>query len=440
MKRLLIVSLLTTALWMATPAQAYRFIEPLRMWDLENMPVQWYAPDPETADMASMPPGAALELIGTSFAHWWEDIPCSPLGAEYGGAISNVGEYEHDNRTSFYFEDPNGRLGSGILGACLTWGGNDNINHLGMSFSSIDDFDIIFNNGVNYGTPDDIYGGGCTSQTSFEAVSTHEIGHGYGVGHSCESDEACPDPLLRDAVMYWAIGSCETGRETPNGDDSAAINALYAIYTDFEANGDIIGEVPFDVEFGILEDLDEGLETYLWSFGDGSDPSAEAVPTHRYDEEGQYTVTLTVTGVDDDCGEFEDTVRKVGYVLACDVPEPEFSFTNLGSGEVQFQNITPTETFGCIHEYVWDLGDGTEISGFEPVHDYGHEGTWSVTLTASGPGGQDAFKMEVDVTRQQDPREDEPTLCHITSASPQRSVGSALSIAALVLYLLRRRR
>jgi len=441
-RHLLLAATVALSLTLASQALAWRTISPPRIWELTDMPVTYYCPDPEQADVLSLPPGVAVEELHDSFVHWWADVPCSPLDAVFGGYVTNSGAWEEDGSNRFYWEDPQGHLGSGILGATVTfYHSNQTIHSNGMDFYRTSDFDIIMNDGVNFGSRDDLYGGDCSDQTSFEGVVTHEIGHGFGLGHSCESYEACPDPILRSATMYWALGRCETGREVPNEDDVAGINALYGIYTDFAAVGATDGKLPLAVTFGVLEELDEGIETYLWNFGDGSEPSAEASPTHTYEEEGQYTVTLTVTGIDDECGEFEDTVRKVGYVLACDLPEPDFSFANLGSGKVQFANTTPTQTFGCVYGYEWDLGDGTEIAGFEPYHDYGREGSWNVTLTASGPGGANAVDKTVEVKRAADPREDEPTLCRAEIAASPRRIGvGAATLFGLALAALWRRR
>ncbi len=441
-RSLLASAALVALLAVTTPARAWKTIDPPRLWELTDMPVEYYAPDPAQADVLSMPPGVALEELHESFAHWWLDVPCSPLGAMLDGYVTNSGEPGGDGSTRIYWEDPDNRLGSGILAATWTYyNSSENVHSNGMDFYRTTDFDIVFNDGVNFGTRDDLYGGNCSAQTSFEAVATHEIGHGYGLGHSCESYESCPDPILRNATMYWAIGSCETGREFPNEDDIAGINALYGIYTDFSAEGATDGKLPLEVTFGVLEELDEGIETYLWNFGDGSDPSAAATPTHVYEQEGQYTVSLTVTGTDDECGAFTDTVRKVGYVLACDLPEPAFAFQNLGGGQVQFHNTTPTQTFGCVYGYEWDLGDGTVVHGFEPLHDYGREGRWNVTLTATGPGGADAFDETIEVKLAADPRDDEPVLCKADqAASPRRTAAAALTLWALALAALIRRR
>ncbi|MDP7115129.1 MAG: PKD domain-containing protein [Myxococcota bacterium] len=438
MRRAALSAVLVAALGWSATALAWRTIEPPRIWDLTDMPVVWYAPDVDEYEPVAMPTGVTIDHLETSIAHWWQDIPCSPLDAVYGGSVGNAGEYSHDNSTRFYYDDPRNQLGSGILAATMTWyDSGDVISSNGSQFYKTSDFDIIFNSDVNWGTTDEVYGGGCTGLYSFEAVATHEIGHGFGLGHPCEADEACPDPILRGAVMYWSIGSCETGREVPNEDDIAGINALYGIYTDFEAAGDTLGGIPLEVSFAVPDELTDGVETYLWTFGDGSDPSADAAPTHTYESEGQFTVSLAVTGTDPECGTFEDTARKVGYVLACDTPEPTFEWANLGEGWIQFNNTTPASTFGCIQDYTWDMGDGTELSGYEPQHDYGKDGSWTVTLTASGPGGSDVSKATIEVKMKADPREDEP---HVCSASPRAGAPTGAAAAALLFVLLRLRR
>ncbi|MBI4836749.1 MAG: PKD domain-containing protein [Candidatus Abawacabacteria bacterium] len=56
-----------------------------------------------------------------------------------------------------------------------------------------------------------------------------------------------------------------------------------------------VGKAPLTVKFfSEAKDSDGRIATYLWNFGDGT-TSGEANPTHVYSQEGNYTVTLTVT-------------------------------------------------------------------------------------------------------------------------------------------------
>jgi chitodextrinase len=436
MRQLLVATALLVMI-AATPAQAWRGNG--RIWDLDDMPVVWYAPDPAVGDVASMPSGAAVEIIPDALQSW-ADVPCSPLEAEFGGfSEDNHGDPAGDYVNQFFWDDHNDELGSGILAACWSWYTTSTIlTSNGVDYYRLTDFDIVSNDGVNYGTPEDIHSGDCASQYSFLGVMTHELGHGFGLGHSCESDEACPDPLLREATMYWSTPACATLQEEPNEDDIAGVNALYGVYTEFDATTETSGAVPLQVSFEVPEELSVGLLTYSWTFGDGAETSDEVAPTHVYQAEGQYTVSLSVTGTNDECGEFENSVRRMGYVLACGPPEPDFEITNIGEGMVQFDNTTPTTTFGCVHEYAWDLGDGTEVAGYEPQHDYGEAGSWTVKLTASGPGGANTVEKSVDVQQSADPRQDEPLLCGIGATPAPSTKWTIAAILGLAFWLRRR--
>jgi len=68
------------------------------------------------------------------------------------------------------------------------------------------------------------------------------------------------------------------------------------------------GKIPLNVNF---TDQSTGtIDSWHWSFGDGGS-SNEQNPNHIYNESGNYTVTLTVTGPDN-----SDTETKVDYIKA----------------------------------------------------------------------------------------------------------------------------
>jgi PKD domain len=52
---------------------------------------------------------------------------------------------------------------------------------------------------------------------------------------------------------------------------------------------------------------------------------------------------------------------------------------------------------GEIDGWSWDFGDGGSSTARNPTHDFAAPGIWQVTLTVSGPGGQDSVTMTVTV-------------------------------------------
>ncbi len=123
-------------------------------------------------------------------------------------------------------------------------------------------------------------------------------------------------------------------------------------------------------------------DTYLWDFGDGGTSGLEN-PTHVYENDGIYTVVLSVTN---ECGtdEFEFMINVVSSVVA------GFS-SNVTSGcadlTVQFSdNSTSNAT-----DFEWSFPGGTPSTSTEenPEVTYNTAGTYSVSLVASNDGFMD---------------------------------------------------
>lgn len=133
--------------------------------------------------------------------------------------------------------------------------------------------------------------------------------------------------------------------------------------------------------------------TYLWNFGDAG-TSTQASPTHTYAAGGTYNVTLTVTNFAGCTSTFNLTVTALAIPavsIAGDDGDGDTQYCLLPGDPtttdvVNFSNFTT----GAV-SYTWDYGDGsplvTTASNATLTHTYTTYGTYTVTMTATGPNG-----------------------------------------------------
>lgn len=121
---------------------------------------------------------------------------------------------------------------------------------------------------------------------------------------------------------------------------------------------------------------------YTWSWGDGNtvfsnDPNDPV--EYTYDTWGEFNIVLQVGN--DLCN---DTASQV---VRIDPPLPIASFEGEGEGCMPLVvSFTNTSTYGVTYE--WNFGDGGSSFEENPTHVYYQAGTYNVTLTVTGPGGQ----------------------------------------------------
>ena len=136
-------------------------------------------------------------------------------------------------------------------------------------------------------------------------------------------------------------------------------------------------------------DDDSDVIGWSWRFGDGS-TSTEREPTHRYDEPGSYTVTLTVT---DDGGASDDGSEQV--MAAADPPPPGSNAPPQADFEIDCDNLRCTFTDrsddpdGEIARWQWSFGDGASSSQRNPSHTYAAPGQHEVRLVVTDDDGAD---------------------------------------------------
>ena len=129
--------------------------------------------------------------------------------------------------------------------------------------------------------------------------------------------------------------------------------------------------------------------SWFWSFGDGG-VSNLSDPVHAYTEVGTYTVALTVDGIGG-----PSTEVKPAFVTVQHLP-PTAAFQASSTTGTRPLTVTFTDqSTGEVSSWRWDFGDGGSSALHHPVYTYEMPGTYTVALTASGPGGSNiATKLD----------------------------------------------
>ncbi len=152
--------------------------------------------------------------------------------------------------------------------------------------------------------------------------------------------------------------------------------AAYFTYTpEFPITGEAI---TFDASDSY--DLDGNIVSYVWNFGDGNITTVTTpIITHKYIEQGNYTVALTVADYDGFTNTFVNIVAVRGYPVAAFIYSPD--------NPVEGETVTfdASSSSGIIASYTWDFGDGNIIAVTDPIiyHVYISKGNFSVTLNVT---------------------------------------------------------
>lgn len=73
----------------------------------------------------------------------------------------------------------------------------------------------------------------------------------------------------------------------------------------------------------------------------------------------------------------------------CEGAVPVASFVAAPTSGIAPVNVQFTDTSSCATSWSWDFGDGATSTQQSPSHNYTQPGVYTVSLTASGPGGSD---------------------------------------------------
>ncbi len=145
-------------------------------------------------------------------------------------------------------------------------------------------------------------------------------------------------------------------------------------------------------------DPDDSIVSYVWDFGDGSDPVEGVSPSHVFGVAGAYTVTLTVM---DEFGA-TGSVSMDLEVLANNAPVAVIGDPVCGLLECSFDGAgsSDPDTGDSVVSYLWDFGDGSApVEGVSVAHTFAAAGDYVVSLTvADGSGATGSVTHELSVS------------------------------------------
>ncbi|MCB0795578.1 MAG: PKD domain-containing protein [Flavobacteriales bacterium] len=131
----------------------------------------------------------------------------------------------------------------------------------------------------------------------------------------------------------------------------------------------------------------QGNFSYAWDMGDGVTSTQQFPIDHTYNTWGQFTIQLVVSN-----SVCSDTATQVVEITP---PLPTAGFIGSGQGCVPL-TVSFTNTSLLGQSYQWNFGDGGSSTADDPVYTYTIPGTYTVSLTAIGPGGTVNTAVHVD--------------------------------------------
>jgi len=137
----------------------------------------------------------------------------------------------------------------------------------------------------------------------------------------------------------------------------------------------------------VIQPPTASIRSALWTFGDG-ETSKEFHPEHLYRAPGVYTVRVDVTT---ESGQVVTRSKEKFITVSAPPPDVTFSATVTDGRAPLTVRFTSTNTGGPVTDYKWNFGDGEPVSTTRDTitHTYGAAGAYTVSLTATGPGGSD---------------------------------------------------
>lgn len=140
-------------------------------------------------------------------------------------------------------------------------------------------------------------------------------------------------------------------------------------------------------------DSDGTIAAYAWTFGDGG-VGTGATPSHRYETDGRFDVTLTVT---DDKGATTQLTKTIDVALRPNVAPKARASAEMDHLKASVSGADSADSDGSIASYTWDFGDGKTGVGATTTHTYARAGTYTITLVVTDNKGLESAPVTVNV-------------------------------------------
>jgi PKD repeat protein len=147
------------------------------------------------------------------------------------------------------------------------------------------------------------------------------------------------------------------------------------------------GFAPLEIQ---IVDESEGALSYIYDFGDGSDPVTTAQPSHIYENSGTYTITQTVKNSHGTANATK-TIRLKQAPYAYFYPSPINGYAPL--------TVTFTDYSTDATSWLWDFGDGSSSTLENPAHTYTTLGVYTVVLTVYNADGNSTSTDTITVNQ-----------------------------------------
>jgi PKD repeat protein len=214
--------------------------------------------------------------------------------------------------------------------------------------------------------------------STFNSTSTGSItSYAWTFGDGGTATTANPSHTYNNAGTYTVTLAVTGPGGTNSTTKAVTVSAAPAVTVDFSATT-TTGTAPLAVSFTATASA--GLTSFTWDFGDGATGLGGAV-SHVYAAAGSYTVAVTASGT---AG--SKYVTKPDYVKVNGALAADFS-ANRMAGAVPLRVTFSETSSGTVATHLWNFGDGSTSSEAQPVHTYRMPGSFTVTLTVTGPAG-----------------------------------------------------